>query len=449
MLPEVAAVHHADSLVRIPPSDDVPISDRVRRILDTAPMRRLASISQLGLVSLVYPGATHSRLEHSLGVYHNALRLLERFAVDDRFVSHVNSRCGEAFLLAALLHDIGHWPFCHPIEDMQLEDIGEHESRIEACMADTDLADCIREDWQCDQQDVLALLGFAAPPRQAMPLAEQFLSSCLSGPVDIDKLDYLQRDSIHAGVPYGRNFDVSRLIRSMCWNPETNQLAIGDKGRTAAEMMVFARYVMFSEVYWHHAVRSATAMLQRTVFLLQHRLDLKASLRLDDATWIAVLRRAAAGSVAEPLAEGLFGSRRRLYKRAAEFNLLDGQRVHAGLARRPYPWLVHCAQQLAGQVTRRTGISVQAADLLIDAPPVKLEVDINMDVVARDGRARTLGEVSPVASALAREQFDNHVKRVRIFVREDLREPLCSRLDVAAWGDELIEASQSLEKESV
>jgi HD superfamily phosphohydrolase len=450
MLREVAALHRTGSLVRIPPADDVPISDRVRRVLDTTPMRRLASISQLGMVSLVYPGATHSRLEHSLGVYHNALRLVARFSGDDQFTSMVQPEMAEAFVLAALIHDLGHWPFCHPIEDMCLSDLGEHESLIADWIANTELADCIEQDWACDQQDVLALLqpGSQQGDRYTT-VAHRFLASCLSGPIDIDKLDYLRRDSLHAGVPYGRNFDAGRLISSICLNPETSRLAIGEKGRTAAEMMVFARYVMFSEVYWHHAVRSATAMLQRCVFLLQNRIDLESSLRLIDAEWISMLRRAAEGSVAEPLAEGLFGSQRRLYKRVAEFNVIDGGDVHRGLARRPYWWLVACAERFASQLSSRTGIAIHAADVLIDAPPVKLEVDINMDVVSRDGTVRTLGDVSPVASALAQQQFDNQVKRVRVFVRDDLREPLHSKLKTSDWSVELMQACQTIEEELV
>jgi HD superfamily phosphohydrolase len=450
MLPEVAALHRTGSLVRIPPSDDVPISDRVRRVLDSAPMRRLASISQLGMVSLVYPGATHSRLEHSLGVYHNALRLVARFSGDREFNSLVTPELAEAFLLAALIHDVGHWPFCHPIEDMRLGNLGEHESRIAGWLDDSELAQCIDSDWACDRQDVLALLE--PNPEQADRddnVSLRFLASCLSGPIDIDKLDYLQRDSLHAGVPYGRNFDSGRLISSMCLNPQHARLAIGEKGRTAAEMMVFARYVMFSEVYWHHAVRSATAMLQRSVFLLENRLDLESSLRLTDAPWIAMLRRAAEGSVAEPLVEGLFGPRRRLYKRAAEFNMIDGSEVHRRLARKPYWWLVACAEQIAGQIASRTGIAIQAADILIDAPPVKLEVDINMDVIARDGTVRALGDVSPVASALAQQQFDNHVKRVRVFVRDDLRDSLRPHLKTEDWGSELMQACETVEHELV
>ena len=333
---------------------------------------------------------------------------------------------------------------------MRLSDLGEHESRIADWITNTELAGCIATDWACEPQDVLALLQPGSQQGDRFDtVAHRFLASCLSGPIDIDKLDYLQRDSLHAGVPYGRNFDAGRLISSICLNPESSRLAIGEKGRTAAEMMVFARYVMFSEVYWHHAVRSATAMLQRCVFLLQNRIDLESTLRLTDSEWISMLRRAAEGSVAEPLAEGLFGSQRRLYKRAAEFNVIDGGDVHRGLARRPYWWLVACAERLASQLASRTGIAIHAADILIDAPPVKLEVDINMDVVSRDGTVRTLGDVSPVAAALAQQQFDNQVKRVRVFVRDDLREPLRSKLNTSDWSVELMQACQSVEEELV
>jgi uncharacterized protein len=448
MLPEVNALHRTGSLVRIPPADDVPISPRVRRVIDSPPLRRLASISQLGMVGLVYPGATHSRLEHSLGVYHNALRLLARFADDTEFQAIVDPAMAEAFVLAALVHDVGHWPFCHPIEDIQLNSLGEHETRIDRWLAHQELAACIAEDWRCDANDVVQLLSPTGNV-QDLSVAQRFLASCLSGPIDIDKLDYLQRDSLHAGVPYGRNFDVGRLIACMCLNAQTSRLAIDEKGRTAAEMMVFSRYVMFSEVYWHHAVRSATAMLQRSVFLLQNRIDLETTLRLTDAEWIVMLRRAAQGSVAEPMVEGLFGSRRRLYKRVAEYNVVDGADVHLRLARRPYWWLVACSERIAQQVATRTGIAVHAADILIDAPPVKLEVDINVDVISRSGTVRTLGDVSPVASALANQQFDNQVKRVRVFVRDDLRDSLRAKLTPADWGTELMLASQALEEELV
>ncbi|MGC6441207.1 MAG: HD domain-containing protein [Rubripirellula sp.] len=445
MLPEVQSLHQMQSLVRIPSSQDVPLTARVRRLLDTEPFRRLASISQLGMVSLVYPGANHSRWEHSVGVYHNALQFLGRFEGDSTFQRMTNPRIQEAFLIAALVHDLGHWPFCHPIEDMGLEGIQSHEHRAKTWLLNQDLSECLNQDWECDVADVVALLTGSDKPDELDDGGFNFLRSCISGPVDIDKLDYLYRDSLHAGVPYGQNFDKARLISTLCIHPRTGRLAIGEKGKTAAEMMVFARYVMFSEVYWHHAVRAATAMLQRSVFLLQNRIDLDSSLRLDEPAWIAKLRRASEGSVAEPLVEGLFGGRRRLYKRAVEFNVVEGAHIHEAIARKPYWWLVASSEKLAERVAKLTGIAIHAADLLIDAPPAKLEVDINLDVVHRDGQVRSLREVSPVAAALADNQFDNYVKRVRLFVRPDLLTEINTKFSKQQWSSEILEACHSVE----
>lgn len=454
MVPEVDALlgtspfGSSGSLIRIPDSQDVPITPRVRRLLDTPPMRRLASISQLGMVSLVYPGATHSRFEHSLGVYHNALRLLARFRLSEEFRDKVQPADAEAFVLASLLHDIGHWPFCHPIEDMQLSGIAEHEARVEGWLETEALRHCLERDWACSAFDVTQLLH-GDLSESGCP-ARQLLASCLSGPIDVDKLDYLRRDSLHAGVPYGRNFDAGRLINSMCVHPAAPRVAVSEKGRTAAEMMVFSRYVMFSEVYWHHAVRSATAMLQRAVFHLRDQIDLQASLRLTDAEWVSTLVRAAAKGDAEPLADGLFGPRRMLFKRLAEYSVMDGHAIHQKLARRPYWWLVACAEELAQQLSRKHRLLIRPTDLLIDAPPVKLEVDINIDVVGRGGEVRPLGDVSPVASALANRQFDDQVKRVRVYVLPDVRAKLGSALSANSELTETLAAAiETVEKEVV
>lgn len=422
MIPEVVSLAAPRSLVRIPPETDVPVSPRVRAVLDTAPLRRLASVSQLGLVSLVYPGAGHSRLEHSLGVYRSALLVLQHLLVDERFAEIVSPDELEAFVFAALVHDLGHWPFCHPIEDMQIEGLPKHERLAESIIQQSELCELLNRQWKCSITQVMRILT-----KQPQSGGESILSSILSGPIDIDKMDYLIRDSLHAGVPYGRNFDVGRLIAAFCPHPDRPQLAITEKGRTAAEMMVFARYVMFSEVYWHHAVRSATAMLQRAVFFLQGRIDLNAMLGMDDASWIARLRRVASGTLAEPLVEGLFGPQRRLFKRIAQFNVLDAPELHAALAHRPYDVLTAISTELAERISKRIGRPLGQNDVIIDAPPQKLEVDINIDVVMSSGQVRPLGSVSPVVDALARRQFDSHVKRVRVFVPEDVRNSMPHR----------------------
>ena len=126
-IPELAALRSSPRLIRIPPELDVPLTKRAMQLIDSAEFRRLASISQLGLVSLVYPAANHTRHEHSLGVYRMALLYLDRLAGDPRFAAAVTVEAAERFLVAALLHDLGHWPFCHPIEDIRLRQVPSHE----------------------------------------------------------------------------------------------------------------------------------------------------------------------------------------------------------------------------------------------------------------------------------------------------------------------------------
>ncbi len=419
-LPEIAGLDGRQGMLRIPPELDVPLTPRVRALIDSGEFRRLSRISQLGLVGLVYPAAIHTRFEHSLGVYRLALLFLRHLSFDPRFAAVVAPADAELLIVSALLHDLGHWPFCHPIEDMQLPSVPQHELFANSFLLEGEIADALRDDWAIQPRDVVALLS--GKPRD---VKSRLLASILSGPIDIDKMDYLARDSLHAGVPYGRNFDQSRLIGSLCLNERGDGLAISDKGKTAAEMMVFARYVMFSEVYWHHGVRSATAMLQRAFYLLHGQLELDSLFRLSEVPMIAALQQAAGDSPASELLDGLFGAHRRLYKRLAQYSFLEEPALYARLARRGYPWLVACAQQFAQLVSTAVGRIVAPHEILFDAPPVEREVEFNIDVqLAKSNLYRPLGEISPVVRALGL-QFDDHVKRVRLFahprVVDDLR----------------------------
>jgi HD superfamily phosphohydrolase len=420
-IPEVAALRASGQSVRIPPELDVPLTPRVRQLIDAPEFRRLARISQLGLVSLVYPAANHTRHEHSLGVYRMALLYLDRLAEDDRFSAVVSPQAAEKFAVAALLHDLGHWPFCHPIEDIQLRGTPTHELFANSFLLEGELADLLREEWDIQPREIVDLLSGKPKDR-----CDRLLRSMLSGPIDVDKMDYLMRDSLHAGVPYGRNFDQPRLIQSLCLNEAGDRLAITDKGKTAAELMVFARYVMFSEVYWHHAVRSATAMLQRAFFAMHPHLDLDALFRLAEQPMIDALRVAAGDGPAAELLDGLFGPARRLYKRVAQCSLFEQPELYQRLARRPYVWLVRCAERFAAIASAALGRVLAPHEILFDAPPMKLEVEFQIEVFfPKEPCYRQLGDVSPVVKTLARQQFDDYVKRVRVFahprVARDLR----------------------------
>ncbi len=436
-LPEIAGLDGRQGMLRIPAELDVPMTDRVRAIIDSGEFRRLARISQLGLVGLVYPAAIHTRFEHSLGVYRLSLLFLRQLSYDPRFEAAISETDAELLIVAALLHDLGHWPFCHPIEDMRLPSVPEHELFANSFLLEGEIADTLRDDWNIAPRDVVALLS--GKPRDAK---SRLLASMLSGPIDIDKMDYLARDSLHAGVPYGRNFDQGRLIGSLCLNAQGNGLAITDKGKTAAEMMVFARYVMFSEVYWHHGVRAATAMLQRAFYLVHGLVDLDALFRLTEGPMIAAMQKAAGNGPAFELLEGLFGPHRRLYKRLAQYSLFEESTVYERVARRPYPWLAACAQQFALVASSALGRIVAPHEILFDAPPVEREVDFNIDVYFPKTRQyRALPDVSPVVRALG-TQFDDYVKRVRIFAHPRVVDDLRQMPDLSALLGEAIDRTE-------
>ncbi len=416
-IPELEAYQSGRCLIRIPCEQDVPFTNRVRALVDTVEFQRLQYISQLGLVSRVYPGATHNRFEHALGVYHNAVRYLSHLGQNGRFREICNQRDAELLLATALLHDLGHWPFCHPIEDMNLGNIPDHEEFArEYLLGSTELNAVLKSVWNIDPEDVLDILVYREKGN-----TRDLLRSILSGPIDIDKMDYLDRDSLHAGVPYGRNFDRNRLINSLTVNEAGNGLAITSKGKTAAELMVFARYVMFSEVYWHHAVRSATTMFARAFYEMRHQIDLPAFFRQRESESIAMLRRISQGTPSSSLIEGIFGSSRRLFKRVGEYSAGDDPEIYCLLAHRPYHELIDLMNRLQQELVSSIKGDQRSIQVLIDSPPPRREVEFRIDVLFEKEKSfRSLTSVSPVVEALAHRQFDDYVKKVRIFAAPDL-----------------------------
>jgi HD superfamily phosphohydrolase len=238
-------------------------------------------------------------------------------------------------------------------------------------------------------------------------------------------MDYLGRDSLHCGVPYGRHFDRNRLMSSLVTNAAGDGLAISTKGRTAAELMVFARYVMFSEVYWHHAVRSATSMFARAFFHLHEELDLETFFRKSETETIDELRRRGGDGPCGDLLEGVFGTHRALYKRVAEFSFTEAPELYQRLARKPYDWLVAFGEVLAEEAGKVLGTSIEPTQLLVDAPPPHREVEFDVEIYsAKTDSYRSLRDASPVIDALARTQFDEYVKRVRLFAHPSLARSL-------------------------
>ena len=292
-------------IVRDPLWNNIRLDELALRLVDTPPMQRLRWVRQLGLAFFVYPGATHSRFEHALGTYHLARRALTLLEERGETAALGRDEC-QVIRAAALLHDVGHYPFSHA-----LEEIGalHHEEVARPLVLEGPVADVLR-----------ASLGPAAPAR-IMELvrgeSDSPLQRLISGSLDLDKLDYLRRDAVMCGVSYG-DIDVDRLLNSLVLvaAPESGRPTIGiaEKGLSALESLLFAKYQMYRNVYWHHAVRSATAMYKRLVehALTVGALDARTLASFTDEGLLHDLGTRAPSELLARLRE------RRLYKRAFE-----------------------------------------------------------------------------------------------------------------------------------
>ncbi len=238
-----------------------------RRVLDSRPFQRLRYIHQLALTYLVYPGATHRRFEHSLGVMELAGRVFD--VVTNRDNLHPDLRnitrtddelryWRRVLRMAALCHDIGHLPFSHAAEDLLPDDWTHERLTVELIRSDemASIWNAMRPPLQIE--DIVKL---AVGPKELTDVAfsdwEAILADIIVGNAfGVDRMDYLLRDSYHAGVSYGR-FDHFRLIDTLRIlprggdNDNTPVLGIEDGGLHSAEALLLARYFMFMQLYFH------------------------------------------------------------------------------------------------------------------------------------------------------------------------------------------------------
>jgi HD superfamily phosphohydrolase len=280
----------------------------ILELIDTPQVQRLRHIRQLGVTSLVYPGATHTRFSHALGTAFLMKRVLEHFQElnPPPALQRILDDHRELLLAAALLHDLGHLPFSHlleefthiPHEDWTVRIVSDPTSAVHAVL--------VRANPNYPQQ-IVQLFQRTFQPAFAVKL--------LSSQLDVDRMEYLLRDSLCTGVTYGY-FDVNWLIHSLRLVEQRDdwELALDlRKGLHAAEGYVLARYYMYQQVYHHKTARAADVMvrkiLQRASELLHAGYDLAVTpalkrlltdptaltledhLRLDDTVIMTALQR--------------------------------------------------------------------------------------------------------------------------------------------------------------
>ncbi|MCH7875565.1 MAG: HD domain-containing protein [Gemmatimonadetes bacterium] len=377
-------------VVRDPLWNNIGIDEQALAVLDTEPFQRLRYIRQLGHAFLVYPGATHTRFEHALGTYHLARRAL--LLLEERgHLANVPADEITLIRLAALLHDIGHYPFSHALEEAGLP---SHEDLAHGHFTHPELTGALARTGIANAGDRLAnlIVGQSETPLQGL----------ISGALDLDKIEYLTRDAHMCGVPYG-TVDVDRLLHSLTivmWDGRKT-VGLHEKGVSALESLLFAKYEMYRNVYWHHAVRSATVMFKRVVRSAIARGQIQPD-------WIAqstdeALMEALRALHDAPIAGRL--RRRRLYKR-----ILD---LSAGeLAPGAGAWIAEDPDLLARVEDRLAAeAGVAPGDLLLDFPAKPEMLAGGIPILTR------AGTVAPVRLGIegVAEELHTAARRFRVY----------------------------------
>lgn len=387
-------------IIRDPLWNNIRVDERALRLIDTGVFQRLRYVRQLGLAYLVYPGATHTRFEHALGTYHLARRTLA--LLDERGELRSMDPDERAVVCsAALLHDVGHYPYSHA-----LEEIGalHHEEVARPLITQGPAADELR-----------ATIASDAPARVYTLIrgeSESPLQGLISGSLDLDKIEYLKRDAFMCGVPYGE-IDVDRLINSLTIVPDpvSGRPSVGvlEKGLSALESLLFAKYQMYRNVYWHHAVRSATAMYKRLVgdALRTGALGAHALASFTDEGLLHHLDSCSSSPLLGALRE------RRLYKRVFECPAGD-------LGDDTGDWIAYDRERArAAEDSLATELGLASGELLLDFPAKPQMLGLDLPVLRRDGHVRRLtaeGWPGAINLPLLSEQLYRSARVLRVFV---------------------------------
>ena len=336
-------------IIKDPVHGYVEVEDYALALLDSPALQRLRYIHQLGFSYLVYPGANHTRFEHSLGTMYLADVASRKFGLSDAERTLVTA--------AALLHDIGHGPFSHASEPILEQLLHRTHDDIEGIVHEQ-VGDVLRQHG-IDPDEICAVVN-----------GHHALSGIIHGDLDVDRMDYLLRDAYYTGAPYG-TVDAHRLIRNMIRTDDG--IVLDENGINAAESLLIARTLMRPTVYFHHVSRIGECMFHLAI--LEHLQGKENGvselvLHMDDPACMQVLRTSES-PIARTLIEGIY--RRRLYKRALYVGR-DQVNTTAFLL----GMTLEKSRSLAAAIARQA--DVEAHTVLVDTPPFPSEMSMGVRV---------------------------------------------------------------------
>lgn len=389
----------------------VHVSEPEIDVIDTLPMQRLRRIKQLVFADYVYPGANHSRFEHSIGVMHLAGLLGESLPVE------MPKEDVQKVRLAGLFHDLGHGPFSHTFEQILMKKLNKtHEDLTPWIIMGTEL------------KDILAKHGFKADEVANLSVGrgnkeKAFMNQIITSSVDVDKMDFLVRDTHHTGAEYGK-VDIYRLIYTM--GVADDNLVVDSSALPTLEAFLIARVESFRAIYYHKTARAAQILLVKAMEAADEELDLcgfkspEEYLEMDDYTvWSELKTCKKSSKIMKDL------ERRRLLKCAYELEMQAEDKSISSLF-----GLEGIRSQVEDELAAKAG--VPAGEVFIDTPslpsiPYQHMMDFDpmeIPIIDVEGNSRKVLRATKLSRTI--EVLKGFVNIVRVYTYEKNREKVKS-----------------------
>jgi uncharacterized protein len=449
-VPELTLSATAERTIMLPPDIGVPLTPPIQRILENRSFRRLSSIHQLSLLSVVYPAADYKRLVHVLHAYHLARQFATRLYSSPQFRLHMDPKSCQRLLATVLTHDINHFPFLHIFQEAQIPRLKSLD------LVDLFCAGELTGERQHKQPSLYELLaGFDLDPTlfkrlifgghadQRTPV-DQIISSFVNSGADVDKMSYLFLDSYFTGIKFGAGIDYSGLLKSATIErlPGTNNLhiAFSERGIQAAENLVMTRYWNFRSLYWHHTNRAIMAMVLHVVRELYLDRQVNVESYLADTMWMSDVEAVRyldrryrdvfnKNSVLHEFPADRRQVYRRLYTVRAGGHEESDNDLHKRLRSLNYASELLLRKGIAQRLAEHLPLSERqfefgSDDVLVDIP--RREMDSGGKVyiaVSGSSVARSLDEISKPVAAIS-SNYELLTKRIRFFVSPRIAEYL-------------------------
>ena len=352
------------------------------RIIDTPDFQRLRRITQMSVTNLVYPGANHTRFEHSLGTAHLSSVISGKLGFEDEEKRKIK--------LFALLHDIGHIAFSHEGEDVLREYLGDHEQLGREIILKGEIADILNENYSA---------------KEIVDMQKNKKGMIVEADIGADRMDYLKRDALNTGVAYGV-IDIDRIVHTL--TVEGDELCVGEGGLEAAESLLVARFMMFSAVYLHKTVRIATAMLHRAIKESIKDGTIKPGEFINMGDEVAYWRMEQSPS-AKKYAEGIL--KRKLYK---EIMFIPEKKISR-----------ESAEKLGKELSEKFG-----CDIMVDYP-TQFWKTVELNVKTKEG-LKPLTELSVLVRSL--QEAEEERRRILVLAEEEVRKSKGEEIKKAVSG---------------